>query len=54
MKVGGLTDQLHAIYRRVLLPRGYSPKVIKKHGIDYIKGILLHGPPGTGKTLLAR
>lgn len=54
MKVGGMREKLEMIYRRVIIPRRCDRHSIKKYGIEYVKGILLHGPPGTGKTLLAR
>eukprot|EP00761_Pharyngomonas_kirbyi_P012824 gb/GECH01012851.1/.p1 GENE.gb/GECH01012851.1/~~gb/GECH01012851.1/.p1 ORF type:complete len:771 (+),score=155.62 gb/GECH01012851.1/:1-2313(+) len=52
--IGGLDSQFNAIFRRAFASRVYPPRLIKKLGIQHVKGILLHGPPGTGKTLMAR
>jgi len=52
--IGGMSDELMEIFRRALSTRAYKPDVIKKMGINHVKGILLYGPPGTGKTLIAR
>lgn len=52
--IGGLDNDLAAILRRSLSSRAIKPSIIKKLGINHVKGIILHGPPGTGKTLIAR
>ena len=52
--VGGLDEEFQTIFRRVFASRIYPPSLIKKLGIQHVKGVLLYGPPGTGKTLLAR
>nr|WCZ58637.1 vesicle-fusing ATPase [Seculamonas ecuadoriensis] len=52
--IGGLDEELGAIFRRAFASRIYPPATIAKLGIKHVKGILLYGPPGTGKTLMAR
>ena len=52
--IGGLSDQFNIMFRRAFIQRSVDSDVIKKMGIDHVRGIMLHGPPGTGKTLIAR
>ena len=52
--IGGLSDEFSDIFRRAFASRTYPPKLVKKLGIQHVKGLLLYGPPGTGKTLMAR
>ena len=52
--IGGLDYKLADILRRALSSRAIKPEIIKKLGINHVKGIILYGPPGTGKTLIAR
>ena len=52
--IGGLDKEFAATFRRAFASRMYPPAVIKRLGIQHVKGILLYGPPGTGKTLIAR
>lgn len=42
------------IFRRAFASRRFPPSILKKYGINHVKGVLLYGPPGTGKTLIAR
>ncbi|KAA6396291.1 MAG: putative ATPase with bromodomain protein [Streblomastix strix] len=51
--VGGLQQQIHALYEMVVLPLLY-PSFFARFGTQPPRGVLLHGPPGTGKTLLVR
>lgn len=53
-KVGGISDQLKIVTRKIMLSRGKFSELSKKRGLNPIKGILLYGPPGTGKTTFAR
>ena len=50
--VGGLKDQIQLLLDLVSLPLS-RPHIIKSSGVQFPKGLILHGPPGTGKTLLA-
>jgi vesicle-fusing ATPase len=52
--IGGLDKNLLNIFRRALSTRAFLPAIIKKLGIEHVKGILLYGAPGCGKTLIAR
>jgi vesicle-fusing ATPase len=52
--IGGLNEEFKQILRRAFASRIWPASVVKKMGINHVKGILLHGPPGTGKTLMAR
>lgn len=54
MGIGGLDEELANIFRRAFAARRFPPYVLKKYGINHVKGLLLYGPPGTGKTLIAR
>jgi vesicle-fusing ATPase len=54
MKIGGLSEALSTIERRVFASRSLNPKIRRLLGQTHVRGILLHGPPGTGKTLIAR
>lgn len=50
--IGGLDSQFRDIFRRAFASRVFPPDVIKKMGMQHVKGMLLYGPPGTGKTLV--
>jgi len=52
--IGGLSNELDSIVRRLLLTRQLKPSTLSSMGLSHVKGVLLYGPPGTGKTLLAR
>jgi vesicle-fusing ATPase len=52
--IGGLDKEFSAIFRRAFASRVFPPDLVKKLGINHVRGILLYGPPGTGKTLMAR
>ena len=52
--IGGLDKEFSAIFRRAFASRVFPSSVVKKLGIQHVKGVLLYGPPGTGKTLMAR
>ncbi|GKT27829.1 Vesicular-fusion protein SEC18, partial [Aduncisulcus paluster] len=52
--IGGLSDEFKTIFRRVFASRVFPPDMVKKMGVEHVRGMLLYGPPGTGKTLLAR
>lgn len=54
MGIGGLDKEFSDIFRRAFASRVFPVDVIKKLGIQHVKGMLLYGPPGTGKTLIAR
>mmetsp|Transcript_19370 Transcript_19370/g.31730 ORF Transcript_19370/g.31730 Transcript_19370/m.31730 type:complete len:740 (-) Transcript_19370:1150-3369(-) len=54
MGIGGLDKEFTDIFRRAFASRIFPPHIIKKLGINHVKGMLLYGPPGTGKTLIAR
>jgi len=54
MGIGGLDREFADIFRRAFASRIFPVGIIKKLGIQHVKGILLFGPPGTGKTLMAR
>ncbi len=50
--IGGCQDAKRELER---LAYGLAnPKEFEELGLEYPRGIILHGPPGTGKTLLAR
>lgn len=52
--IGGLDREFALIFRRAFASRLFPPQVVKKLGIQHVRGMLLYGPPGTGKTLIAR
>lgn len=52
--IGGLDAEFSGIFRRAFASRIFPPALVKKLGIQHVRGILLYGPPGTGKTLMAR
>lgn len=52
--IGGLDAEFQDIFRRAFASRVFPAHIIKKLGINHVKGLLLFGPPGTGKTLIAR
>lgn len=52
--IGGLDAEFQDIFRRAFASRVFPAHVIRKLGINPVKGLLLWGPPGTGKTLIAR
>eukprot|EP00249_Psilotum_nudum_P022983 c28712_g1_i1 orf=181-2289(+) len=52
--IGGLDAEFQDIFRRAFASRVFPAHVIRKLGINHVKGLLLYGPPGTGKTLIAR
>eukprot|EP00658_Telonema_sp_P-2_P050248 TRINITY_DN38298_c0_g1_i1.p1 TRINITY_DN38298_c0_g1~~TRINITY_DN38298_c0_g1_i1.p1 ORF type:complete len:161 (-),score=58.63 TRINITY_DN38298_c0_g1_i1:162-644(-) len=51
--IGGLKAEFGQVFRRAFASRIFPQSVVKKLGIQHVKGVLLHGPPGTGKTLIA-
>lgn len=54
MGIGGLDTEFKSIFRRAFASRVFPPAIIKRLGIQHVRGLLLFGPPGTGKTLMAR
>jgi len=54
MGIGGLDKEFSDIFRRAFASRIFPASVVKKLGVQHVKGMLLFGPPGTGKTLIAR
>ncbi len=52
--VGGLTVEIDAICRRILLSRALPKEIFEATGQQHVKGVLLYGQPGCGKTLIAR
>lgn len=54
VNIGGLSNQLDDVVRRLLASRRLPPEIMKSLGLSHVRGILLYGPPGTGKTLIAR
>ena len=54
MGIGGLDKEFSDIFRRAFASRIFPQSVVKKLGVNHVKGMLLYGPPGTGKTLIAR
>ena len=54
MGIGGLDKEFSDIFRRAFASRIFPASVVKKLGVNHVKGMLLFGPPGTGKTLIAR
>lgn len=52
--IGGLDKEFALIFRRAFASRLFPPQLVKKLGIQHVRGMLLYGPPGTGKTLIAR
>ncbi|KAF2076106.1 hypothetical protein CYY_002568 [Polysphondylium violaceum] len=54
MGIGGLDAEFRDIFRRAFASRVFPPSIVKKLGVNHVKGMLLYGPPGTGKTLIAR
>lgn len=54
MNIGGLTEELQIIFRRLFASRLLPTNVLKEMGIRHVRGVIIYGPPGCGKTLLAR
>ena len=54
MGIGGLSEQLLTIFRRLFASRRLPSHLIKEMNIKHVRGMIIYGPPGCGKTLLAR
>lgn len=54
MGIGGLDKEFSDIFRRAFASRVFPPDIVRKMGVNHVRGMLLYGAPGCGKTLIAR
>ncbi|CAF1281416.1 unnamed protein product [Adineta steineri] len=50
LKLAGCTPAIEEIVKKVFRPRKFSADLCREIGVQYVRGVILHGPPGTGKT----
>ena len=46
MGIGGLDGEVGSVFRRAFASRVYPAAVLKRMGVNHVRGVLLYGPPG--------
>jgi hypothetical protein len=46
MGIGGLDGEVGSVFRRAFASRVYPASVLKRMGVNHVRGVLLYGPPG--------